>query len=30
VFYELAERAVSHGGRMGVWSHRIFFPLDQA
>jgi uncharacterized protein len=30
VFYELADIAVSHGGRMGVWSHRTFFPLDQA
>jgi len=30
VFYELADIAVSHDGRMGVWSHRIFFPLDQA
>ncbi|OWJ65648.1 hypothetical protein BWR60_18635 [Inquilinus limosus] len=30
VFYELAEIAVSHDGRMGVWSHRTFFPLDQA
>ncbi len=30
VFYELAEIAVSHHGRMGVWSHRTFFPLDQA
>lgn len=30
VFYELAGIAVSHNGRMGVWSHRTFFPLDQA
>jgi hypothetical protein len=30
VFYELAEIAVARDGRMGVWSHRTFFPLDQA
>jgi hypothetical protein len=30
VFYELAEIAVGHDGRMGVWSHQTFFPLDQA
>lgn len=30
VFYELAGIAVARDGRMGVWSHRTFFPLDQA
>lgn len=30
VFYELAEIAVTHGDRMGVWSNGVFFPLDQA
>ncbi len=28
VFYDLAERAVEEGGRTGVWSGGIFFPLD--
>lgn len=30
VFYALAERAVEHDGRWGVWSRGLFFPLDQA
>lgn len=30
VYYELADRAVEHGGRLGVWSNRTFFPLDDA
>jgi hypothetical protein len=29
VFYELAERAIEHEGRMGVWSKGAFFPLDE-
>jgi uncharacterized protein len=28
VYYELAERAVEHGGRLGVWSCGHFFPLE--
>ena len=28
VFYELAELAVEHEGRMGVWSGGVFFPLE--
>ena len=28
VYYELAERAVAHGGRLGVWSCGRFFPLE--
>ena len=28
VYYDLAERTVDHGGRMGVWSAGTFFPLD--
>lgn len=29
VYYELVERAVEQGGRVGVWSRGSFFPLDQ-
>ena len=27
VFYELAELAVEHEGKLGVWSGGAFFPL---
>ena len=28
IYYELAERAVEQGHRIGVWSHGRFFPLE--
>jgi hypothetical protein len=28
VYYELVDRAIEHGGRIGVWSLGAFFPLD--
>jgi uncharacterized protein len=30
VYYQLAELAVMHQGRMGVWSGGIFFPFEMA
>ena len=29
VYYQLVDQATEVDGRMGVWSHGIFFPLDQ-
>lgn len=29
VYYELADLAVEHNGRIGIWSERTFFPIDQ-
>jgi uncharacterized protein len=30
VYYQLTELAVTHRGRLGVWSGGIFFPFDSA